>query len=238
MRSLLTRRAAGIALPLLLAALPFLFFWRLFAPNLLDRMWLPDGDLTQQYYPLRVFAARELAAGRLPLWNPHLFAGQPGLADSQVAALYPINLLTDLLLGWLGRPFTFAIFQLQIVAHYSLAALFTYGFARRITGKRFAAGVAALVFAFGGYLTAYPAEQPTILASAVWLPLVLWLLDWAAAQSRPRLLATGTAAAGAAMAVSILAGHPQTAIYVFYMAIAYWIYRTRGLSLSKGRGAV
>ncbi|MBI3734375.1 MAG: YfhO family protein, partial [Chloroflexi bacterium] len=47
-----------------------------------------------------------------------------------------------------------------------------------------------------------------------------------------------TAAAGAAMAVSILAGHPQTAIYVFYMAIAYWIYRTRGLSLSKGRGAV
>ena len=43
---------------LVLIALPFLFFWRLFAWREVDRLWLPDGDLTQQYFPLREIAAR------------------------------------------------------------------------------------------------------------------------------------------------------------------------------------
>src|SRR5437762_10967351 len=154
---------------LILILLPFLFCWRLFAWRDVDRMWLPDGDLTQQYFPLRVLAAREIAAGRLPLWNPSMFAGQPGLADSQMAALYPINFLSAVMLGWLNRPFTLAVFQLQIVLHYALAALFTFAFAYRFTRSRFGAGVAALTFTFGGYLISYPAQQPAILESAVWL---------------------------------------------------------------------
>ena len=212
---------------LVLTLLPFLFFWRLFAWREVDRMWLPDGDLTQQYFPLRVIAAREIAAGRLPLWNPHMFAGQPGLADSQMAALYPINFISALMLGWLNRPFTLAVFQLQIVLHYALAALFTFAFAYRLTRSRFAAWVAALTFTFGGYLISYPAQQPAILESAVWLPLVLLLLDWAA-EPPARITRTiaGLALAGASMALSILAGHPQTFIYVFYSALAYWIYLT------------
>ena len=134
----LRRRRAGFFILL------FLFFWRLFAWREVDRLWLPDGDLTQQYFPLREIAAREIAAGRLPLWNPYMFAGQPGLADSQMAALYPINFISALILGWLNRPFTLAVFQLQIVLHYALAALFTFAFAYRLTRSRFAAWVAAL----------------------------------------------------------------------------------------------
>lgn len=253
-------RGAGHSLiaVLILAALTFLFFWRLFALRGRDRMWLPAGDLTLQYFPLRVVAAREIAAGHLPLWNLHMYAGQPALADSQMAALYPINLLTALVLGLLHQPFTFFVFQLQIVAHYSLAAIFTYAFAYRLTRNRFAAWVAALTFTFGGYLISYPAQQPTILASAVWLPLVLLGLDWAAEQfttedviASPtgakqshfrekgiasacvvRLAMTewhkgiiGLALAGAAMAMSILAGHPQTWLYVFYTALAYWLFQ-------------
>lgn len=232
--------AIRYALFALLFLLPFLFFWRLFAPNPLDRLWLPAGDLTLQYYPLRVFAARALANGNLPLWNPHMYAGQPALADSQMAVLYPINLLTALALAALGRPFTFGIFQLQIVLHYSLAAVFTYLFAHRLTHKTFAAFSAALVFTFGGYLISYPVQQPTILASAVWLPLVLWCLDHAASpdlagfrilslskDGNPRGLRRvwWLACAGAAMAMSMLAGHPQTFTYVFYTAIGYWIFR-------------
>ena len=218
------RYAARMA-PLLLAVLPFLFFWRLFAPNPLDRMWLPDGDLVLQYFPLRVFAANEIAAGRLPLWNPHMYAGQPGLADSQMAALYPINLITALLLGVFQQRFTFAILQWQIVLHYALAALFTYAFALRLTRRRAAAWVAALVFTFGGYLISYPAQQPAILESAVWLPLVLLLLDWAASRELRARRVWALACAGAAMALSILAGHPQTFLYVFYTAAAWGFWR-------------
>src|SRR5205814_4549974 len=83
----------------------------------------------------------------------------------------------------------------------------------------------ALTFTFGGYLISYPAQQPAILESAVWLPLVLLLLDWAAEPvGRIQRTVAGLALAGAAMALSILAGHPQTFIYVFYTALAYWVF--------------
>ncbi len=235
--------------------LPFLFFWRLFAPNAHDRVWLPEGDLTQQYFPLRIEAARQIAEGHLPLWNPHMYAGQPALADSQMAVLYPINLITDIVLAWLHQPFTFFIFELQIVLHVALAALFTYAFAMRLTRSRFAAWVAALVFTFGGYLISYPVQQPAILESAVWLPLVLLLLDYSAEQflltnviaseakqspscdeeiasaQNARLAMTrgvaGLILAGTSLALSILAGHPQTNVYVFYTALAYWLMANR-----------
>ncbi|MCA1555007.1 MAG: hypothetical protein LC737_11590, partial [Chloroflexi bacterium] len=108
-----------------------------------------------------------------------------------------------------------------------------YAFAYRLTRNRFAASVAALTFTFGGYLTSYPAQQPTILESAVWLPLVLLCLDSAAelyltpGPSPARRGVTLLIIAGAAMAMSILAGHPQTWLYVLYAALAYWLMANR-----------
>ncbi|MBI5876266.1 MAG: YfhO family protein [Chloroflexi bacterium] len=235
LQAALLRIARHPATPLLvLVALPFLFFWRLVAPNPLDRMQLPDGDLTLQYYPLRVFAARELAAGRLPLWNPAMYAGQPGLADSQMATLYPPNLLTVAALALIGKPFTFGVLELQVVLHYALAAVGMFLFARRVTHSPLAAWIAALAFTFGGYLISYPAQQASILAGDVWLPFVLWALHGAATATstpRARWLAPRQAAwlalAGTLMATSILAGHPQTYIYVFYTSAAYWLYASR-----------
>jgi hypothetical protein len=49
-----------------LMLLPLLFWWRLWAPDPADRAVIPEGDFTSQYFPLQQFAARELAAGRLP----------------------------------------------------------------------------------------------------------------------------------------------------------------------------
>jgi len=73
-----------------LAFLPFLFFWRVFAPNPADRLVFAWGDFTQVFYPFRAFVSAELKAGRLPLWNPSIYSGQPALADSQLAVLYPL----------------------------------------------------------------------------------------------------------------------------------------------------
>jgi hypothetical protein len=41
-----------VAIVIFLALLPALFFWRLIAPNPADRMSIPAGDFTEQYYPL------------------------------------------------------------------------------------------------------------------------------------------------------------------------------------------
>jgi hypothetical protein len=219
-----------------LLLLPFLFWWRLWTPDPADRATVPEGDFTGQYYPLQLFAARELAAGRLPAWNPYLNAGQPGLADPQTGTLYPLNLLANGLLALLGLSFSPAALHAQVILHFSLASLFTYLFARRLARRagatlpaaRFAGAVAALSFTYAGYLTSFPVQQLTILETAVWLPLVLFFLDLSAAQARAGAslwpIPRAAVLAGVALACALLAGHPQTALYVVYAVLAYGLF--------------
>jgi len=212
-----------------LVLLPLLFWWQLWLPAPAQRATLPEGDLTSQYYPLQLFAARELAAGRIPAWDPYINAGQPGLADIQTGFYYPPNLLLTLIRLLLGLPFTVGTLTTQVLFHFSLASLFTYLFVRhlarragaRMPAARFAAAVAALSFTYAGYLTSFPVQQITILETAIWLPLVLLFLDRAfhSRQPLPQIIL-----AGLALACALLAGHPQTAMYVVYAALAYGLF--------------
>ncbi len=219
---------------IVLFLLPCLFFWRLWAPNPADRATIPAGDFTEQYYPLHLFAAREWAQGRSPLWDPYIYAGQPALADIQSGALYPLNLLAILLLAWAGLGFPLWALEAQVILHFSLASVFTYLFVRRLSRSRFAAVVSALTFTYSGYLTSFPVQQVTILQVAVWLPLILLLLDLAIGGRDPapgRVPAPGSQfwfyiiLAGLAFGCSILAGHPQTAMHVFYASLAYFAFK-------------
>src|SRR5512136_298332 len=108
--------------------LPLLFWWRLWAVKPANRAAIPAGDFTSQYYPLQLFAARELASGRLPGWDPFINSGQPGLADPQTSTFYPPNLALDGLLILLGRSFEPGALQVQVILHFSLVSLFTYLF--------------------------------------------------------------------------------------------------------------
>jgi hypothetical protein len=230
----------------ILALLPLLFFWPVVTPNREDRLAFPGGDLTGQYYPLRFLVAQELGGRRLPLWNPYAYAGQPALADIQSAVFYPVNLLTALLLGWPGLRFSFPVLELQIIFHFSLVSIFTYLFARRLTRKagagpgagRFAGAVAALTFTYSGYLTSFPVQQVTILETATWLPLILLFLDMATDRLEPsgeetRFLRENgflrpALLAGVALGLALLAGHPQTALYLFLGMIAYGVFKIWG----------
>jgi len=218
--------------------LPLLFFWRLWTPNPVNQAVIPEGDFTDQYYPLQLFAARELAAGRLPAWDPYINAGQPGIADIQTGFFYPLNLLPNLLFALLGLPFDDSLLTWQVIVHFSLASLFTYlllrHFARRagarLAAARFAGAVAALTFTYAGYLTSFPVQQLTILETASWLPLVLFFLD--RAFHRPNPLSQ-LILAGMALACALLAGHPQTAMYIVYATLAYGLFlawSTRNIS--------
>jgi hypothetical protein len=212
-----------------LMILPLLFWWRLWALKPADRAVMPEGDFAGQYYPLQLFAARELANGRLPAWDPYLNAGQPGLADIQTGTLYPPNLVSNLVLAALGIPFGIGLLTAQVVFHFALASLFTYVLMRhlarragaRIPAARLAGAVAALSFTYGGYLTSFPVQQLTILETAVWLPLVLFFLDRASDHPHPW---PQIILAGAALACALLAGHPQTAMYVVYVTLAYGLF--------------
>jgi hypothetical protein len=238
-----------VAIVIFLALLPALFFWRLIAPNPADRMSIPAGDFTEQYYPLRVYAARGITDAQVPLWNPAPYGGQPALADIQSGALYPPQIVEALLLHWLGLGFPVWALELQAIAHFSWAAIGAYLLGKRLARRtgivegnaRFAGIVVSLVFTYSGYLTGFPVQQLTILEVSAWAPWVLLAFDGLATgisdlgTGNWRLVAGRSALAGLVLGLSLLPGHPQTSLYVVYLAIAYYFFQVLSQFCADGR---
>ncbi|GBD09020.1 hypothetical protein HRbin22_01267 [Candidatus Thermoflexus japonica] len=157
-----------------------------FSPGILMR-----GDVALYFYPYWEAAARATREGRLPLWNPDLFAGVPFLANPQVGFFYPPNRL----LSWLPVP---AALKVSILLHALWAAWGMLGLARRLGYRTGGSVAAAAAYALGGYFLAQ-AEHINQFQALAWLP---WI-GWAWATGRP-------AGVGLAGAMQILCGHAQT----------------------------
>lgn len=200
-----TAAAAG------LAALCALFHWRVLFTR---EAGVPagGGDFNAFYFPLARFAADQIQAGRLPLWNPTLFTGMPLAADFQVGLLYPPNLLAFLL----ARPFEYGALEALAVGHYWLASLTAYALWRSLGGSIPAALVAGVTYAYGGFLVAHLGHPP-MLGVAAWLPLFLLCLRLALRRRSPRAVA----AAALTLALMILAGHPQMLLLGLSAAAAW-----------------
>ncbi|MCA9951446.1 MAG: hypothetical protein KDE48_17475, partial [Anaerolineales bacterium] len=241
-------------LPLLLWTL----LWGLFfATLLLGIERLPNSDLSGQFHAFGSFQAREMLAGRLPLWSPGSYAGIPFAADTQSAVFYPLRWLTV----FISAPFGFSYYALELegLLHIWLAGVFTYFLAfdmtrvqlpianRQLTISNWAALIAAVAFALGGYLISYPLLQLAVLETITWLPLVLLLVRRGVLNENSQNVRY-LLAAGVVLGVSALAGHPQTFMHVSYLAAAYFLFLTwqvrwrwtavLGLGLMVGAAAV
>lgn len=211
-----TRRDALALVALVLA--PFLYFLPLFLPGA-SRRWLEDGDFVDQFFAFARFETAQLLAGELPLWNPYAYAGSPFWADIQAAVAYPPSLATVLTSGLVFGRLPYLALEAEAVAHLSLAAALTYLFARRHLRSRAGAALAALAFALGGFLTGYPVLQLAVLETCAWLPLALWGVDEAVEGGR------GWPLLALALGMAVLAGHPQSALYLLYATAAYALWR-------------
>ncbi len=207
----------GVALLPVLLALAWLF------RRLLAGWVLAGGDLQLYFFPYWVAAARAFQAGRLPLWNPDLFAGAPLLANSQAGVFYPLNWPLWLLAGPTLPGVTQAL-HASVVLHVLLAAVAAYALARRLGLSRSGAAFAALLYGGGGFVGVH-VEHLNQLQGLAWLPLAL-LPDRKSAAERafswPSLLNV------TAYALILLAGHTQTAfiaavgIVVFRVVLWFW----------------
>jgi hypothetical protein len=209
-----------------------LFHWPLITPNPGRRQSYPAGDFYNQFYAFASYKHDRLWAGEIPLWNPYTYGGHPFLADVQAAVFYPPGLLVMLLSG--PNEFSPQWLVVEAIVHFFLGASFTYLFVRRMTVS-FApevsiagALISALTFAFGGYLTGYPPLQLAILETQIWLPLILLFLDIGLSERRWGFVL----GAGGVWGVALLAGHPQSAMYVFYGAVLYGLFRSWQARLS------
>jgi hypothetical protein len=173
-------------------------------------------DGIAQYYPWRLFAAESLRSGIIPLWNPYQFCGTPFVANGQSAVFYPPNLIfwllpTAIAFGW------------SAWLHLALTGWFSYLFLRRIGTGRPGAVAGALVWQGNGFLVAW-IHLPTVLCTATWLPLVLLCVEQALVRGRARL----AVAAGVALGISYLGGHPQVFLFVALLTAVYLAVRGVG----------
>ncbi len=220
-----------IAALALIAGLVLLFFWRIITPRLEDRAAFPPGDFTDQFWAFRMYEARALAEGRLPLWSENFNSGHPFLADVQSAIFYPIGLLFTLSAVLLrGGNFTLLDLEWEAIVHFILAGTFTYLFAWRLLRSRPAALVSAITFAFGGYLTAYPPQQLAILETATWLPLALLCLDLATEPEEAQHSGRYYIFTGFILGIAALAGHPQTFLFILYACAIYFVWKILRIS--------
>ena len=186
--------------------------------------WNPlQWDAIAQYYPWRVFYARSMSSGHIPLWNPHQFSGTPFLANGQSAVLYPLNLIflvVDPISG-------FTVFAF---IHLFLAAVFTYLLMRELNCSVAGAIVSAIVFTFSAFMVLW-LELPTFISAATFIPLALLLAHRAADR---RSLFYGMLS-GAAVAMAFLAGHLQIAFYVLFAAVLWWLWEYIRITAAEGR---
>lgn len=171
------------------------------------------NDLATQFFPWQRFAHDAIRSGHLPLWNPHLLLGAPFVADMQSAVLYPVHLLLDLVApaatAWaLGFP-------LRVVG----AGLATALLARALGADRAGSLVAGLAFALGGSMLAWQGWPQA--DTALWLPVILLAVD--ALRRRPTW--QRSLAAGVAIGMPVLAGHPEVALYSVLAGGAFAVLR-------------
>jgi hypothetical protein len=198
-----------------------------YAPLLLGLRTFPDGDFTHHFLPFSLFQQQAVGSGQLPLWNPYTYAGHPFLADTQAAVFYPVsNFVLALTWPWTSPGARLYFLQVEAILHIALAGFFVYLLVRDLTSSRPAGFIAGCCFAFSGYLTGYPPLQLAILRTAIWLPLLLWLLHRALTEPRGWRWWLGAALA---TATAIFAGHPQTWLYLGYTAGAFilWHFAAR-----------
>ncbi|MCJ7543032.1 MAG: hypothetical protein MUP47_00450 [Phycisphaerae bacterium] len=177
-------------------------------PRVLGRQW---SDTYKQFAYWRQFGFAELAAGNLALWNPHIFCGCPFFGGAQSALLYPPNWL------FVFCPLVTAL-NLSFVLHLWLTGVFMYAWAFYRGLGTAAATVAGAVLMLSGavFMQVMPGHLPH-LCTLAWAPLVLLAVDGLI--DRPGL---GWALLGAlAVAMQVLAGHPQ---YFFYTAVTAGLY--------------
>jgi len=216
------------------ALLGFLGLAALFyAPLLLGLRTFPDGDFTHHFLPFSLFQQQAWLEGRLPLWNPYTYSGHPFLADTQAAVFYPLsNLLLGLTLPWTAVDERLYLLQLEAVLHVALAGFFVYLLVNALTHRRRAAFTAGCAFAFSGYLTGYPPLQLAVLRTAIWLPLLLYLLFKAMGEPKRWRWWIG---AGITYAVAFLAGHPQTFLHSSYTIGAWALFLLVSAQVQKNK---
>jgi hypothetical protein len=192
------------------------FYWKLTLTKQYN--WFGTGDIPLQVLPWFQFEAREWHNGRVPLWDPHEWVGQPLFAQAQPGGAYPLNWLLFLapLRNGLIQP---GVLNWYFITIHFMAVLFCYALCRDLGRSRSASLIAGCVFGFAGFVGS--TDWPQMVNGAVWAPLVLLFLLRAVRGQSPLASA---AFSGGFLGIAWLSGHHQIPIYLTLLTACLWLF--------------
>ncbi len=165
-------------------------------------------DSFLEYYPTRVYLTESIRSGRIPLWNPNMFAGMPFLADPQATVAYPVTLL--LVAADPARALGY-----DVAIHVFLAMVGMYLFLKALRLQTWGAVLGAASYAFSSFFYVQYGH-PNLIASAAWIPFMFYGFEVAL---RRELL--GTLLLTAFFAMGYLAGFPQVFLFGVLAVVVY-----------------
>ncbi|MBN2383861.1 YfhO family protein [bacterium] len=202
---------SGVTRQFSFSLLVFVACWALFFGTVLlgDQCFF-SHDLKTFYFPYHHFFGTQLEQGALSLWSSLSSCGFPVHAAAEIGVFYPFNWLFSLLF-----PSLYA-FEFLIIFHYLIAGIFMLYLQRVRSVTGLPALFSALTFVFSGFFICHLVHTSIICASA-WLPLVFVFLEkW----SRLRKW-WYCGAAGAVIALQLLASHPQIAVISVFLSCLF-----------------
>lgn len=129
---------------------------------------ISGGDIAKSHYFYMTYLRDSVFEGRLPLWNPYIFLGQPFLANPSIAFWYPATWL------FIFLPIPTA-FLVHMMFHVWWSMIGIYVLIVLITGKKYPAFIGGLVFGLCGYTMAHVyAGNYDVIAAGSWIGWVLF----------------------------------------------------------------
>lgn len=155
-----------------------------------------------------------ISSGEFPFWNSLLSNGISYVADITMMSFYPLRYAVLVFpLQWM--------FPVFYAIHLSLGAVFTYNYLLSIKCDRRIAILTSILYLFSIHLGGARKEHITLIASIVYLPMILYYIEKYLENSRIRYLLISSLC----MALQFFVGFPQYALYTDLFVGLYLIIR-------------
>ncbi|PYU64968.1 MAG: hypothetical protein DMG49_25355, partial [Acidobacteria bacterium] len=171
------------------------------------------GASAWQYEPYVKVLHDDLVRGWLPLWDPYVANGAPLLANMASAVLSPMRLLV-------ASVQKAGFWDFYLLSRLFLAAVFTYLLARSIGIGFTGSLVAGIAFGLSGHFVLY--VNMADLDVQIWLPALLLATENLLKRLAYRTFIVITVL----IALMILGGMPESALFMFLLAGLYFLIRS------------
>ncbi len=202
--------------PVLLLVICCGFCWKLTLTN--QYTWIDNHDITDMDVPRLQFQQVAWHNHEFPLWDPHLWCGQPFLGQI-VGAACPLNWPLFLLKPNGKNQISIRQLNWYFVVLHFLGALFAYWLCRELEISRMASVFGGFLFSFSGFFAM--TLWPEVIGGLLFAPLVLLFLLRLLRRDRPFASAS---LCGMFLGLAWLSGHHEIPIYLSLAVGAILLY--------------